>query len=158
MRLGPLLSRVYITALDRTRRDDLVPEFHLSRLAVDVGGANPVQFNGSGVYARTGENHSLTLRGGGRVRDVAFTTRNPAVLALAGEFVPDAVNVQVGGVVGEEVRPWLSLVQKLGIVLSAVAGRLPSSVTVSLFTCTRPAVMSSSACRREATPARARYF
>ena len=26
-------------------------------------------------------------------------------LALAGEFVPDAVNVQVGGVVGEEVRP-----------------------------------------------------
>ena len=35
-------------------------------------------------------------------------------LALAGEFVPDAVNVQVGGVVGEEVAPWLPLVQKLG--------------------------------------------
>ena len=30
-------------------------------------------------------------------------------LALAGEFVPDAVNVQVSGVVGEEVRPWLPL-------------------------------------------------
>ncbi|WP_344420912.1 phosphoglycerate dehydrogenase [Pseudonocardia ailaonensis] len=53
-------------------------------------------------------------------------------LALAGEFVPDAVNVQVGGVVGEEVRPWLPLVQKLGTVLYAVAGRLPTSVTVDV--------------------------
>ena len=34
-------------------------------------------------------------------------------LALAGEFVPDAVNVG-GGVVGEEVAPWLDLVRKLG--------------------------------------------
>jgi D-3-phosphoglycerate dehydrogenase len=53
-------------------------------------------------------------------------------LALAGEFVPDAVNVQVGGAVGEEVSPWLPLVQKLGIVLQAVAGRVPSSVTVDV--------------------------
>jgi D-3-phosphoglycerate dehydrogenase len=53
-------------------------------------------------------------------------------LALAGEFVPDAVNVQVDGVVGEEVRPWLPLTQKLGTVLHAVAGRLPSSVTVDV--------------------------
>ncbi len=54
------------------------------------------------------------------------------LLALAGEFVPDAVNVQVAGVVGEEVRPWLPLVQKLGIVLYAVGGRLPTSVTVDV--------------------------
>jgi D-3-phosphoglycerate dehydrogenase / 2-oxoglutarate reductase len=53
-------------------------------------------------------------------------------LALAGEFVPDAVNVQVGGVVGEEVAPWLPLVQKLGTVLYGLAGRLPSSVTVDV--------------------------
>ncbi|HLU58154.1 MAG TPA: phosphoglycerate dehydrogenase [Pseudonocardia sp.] len=53
-------------------------------------------------------------------------------LALAGEFVPDAVNVQAGGVVGEEVRPWLPLVQKLGAVLYALAGRLPSTVTVDV--------------------------
>ena len=53
-------------------------------------------------------------------------------LALQGEFVPDAVNVQVGGAVGEEVRPWLPLVQKLGTMLYAVAGRLPSSVTVDV--------------------------
>ncbi|MCU1626572.1 MAG: D-3-phosphoglycerate dehydrogenase [Pseudonocardia sp.] len=53
-------------------------------------------------------------------------------LALAGEFVPDAVNVQINGSVGEEVRPWLPLVQKLGTVLYAVAGRLPTSVTVDV--------------------------
>jgi D-3-phosphoglycerate dehydrogenase / 2-oxoglutarate reductase len=53
-------------------------------------------------------------------------------LALAGEFVPDAVNVQAGGVVGEEVRPWLPLVQKLGTVMHAVAGRVPTSITVDV--------------------------
>ena len=53
-------------------------------------------------------------------------------LALAGEFVPDAVNVQVTGVVGEEVRPWLPLTQKLGTMLHVLAGRVPSSVTVEV--------------------------
>ncbi|MGH3933219.1 MAG: phosphoglycerate dehydrogenase, partial [Pseudonocardiaceae bacterium] len=53
-------------------------------------------------------------------------------LALRGEFVPDAVNVISGGVVGEEVRPWLPLTQKLGTVLTALTGRTPSSVTVDV--------------------------
>ncbi len=53
-------------------------------------------------------------------------------LALAGEFVPDAVNVQVGGRVGEEVRPWLPLVQKLGVVLHAVTDGVPSGITVDV--------------------------
>ncbi|MFC7340884.1 phosphoglycerate dehydrogenase [Saccharopolyspora griseoalba] len=57
--------------------------------------------------------------------DVAKSVR----LALAGEFVPDAVNVQ-GGAVGEEVRPYLSLTQKLGQTLAALLGQTPSSVTV----------------------------
>ncbi|HEX5403254.1 MAG TPA: phosphoglycerate dehydrogenase [Pseudonocardiaceae bacterium] len=52
------------------------------------------------------------------------------LLALAGEFVPDAVNVQSGGVVGEEVRPYLPLVQKLGTVVAALASKPPASVTV----------------------------
>src|SRR5690606_32369251 len=43
-------------------------------------------------------------------------------LALQGEFVPDAVNVQAGGVVKEEVRPLLPLAEKLGKVFTAVAG------------------------------------
>ena len=43
-------------------------------------------------------------------------------LALAGEFVPDAVNVG-GGVVGEEVAPWLDLVRKLGAAGRRAVGR-----------------------------------
>lgn len=66
-------------------------------LAVDVGGANPVQFNGSAVYTRTGDNHGLTLAGGGRVREVAFITRSPAVLALAGDGKVARVDLTVGG-------------------------------------------------------------
>ena len=53
-------------------------------------------------------------------------------LALQGEFVPDAVNVQVTGVVAEDVRPWLPLAEKLGTVLHVLAGRVPSSVTVEV--------------------------
>ena len=40
--------------------------------------------------------------------------------------------MQISGVVGEEVRPWLPLTQKLGTVLHALAGRVPSSVTVEV--------------------------
>jgi len=69
----------------------------------------------------------------GEAQDRAGTDVARSVqLALAGEFVPDAVNVQIQGIVGEEVRPWLPLTQKLGAVLFAVAGRLPSSVTVDV--------------------------
>ncbi|MGB8649740.1 MAG: phosphoglycerate dehydrogenase [Mycobacteriales bacterium] len=49
-------------------------------------------------------------------------------LALEGEFVPDAVNVQAGGVVVEEVRPALPLVEKLGRVFTALAGGVAASV------------------------------
>lgn len=48
--------------------------------------------------------------------DVAASVK----LALAGEFVPDAVNVG-GGVVGEEVAPWLDLVRKLGLLAGTLA-------------------------------------
>lgn len=57
--------------------------------------------------------------------DVAVSVR----AALRGDFVPDAVNVQ-GGAVGEEVRPYLPLTQKLGSLLAAVLGATPTSVTV----------------------------
>jgi D-3-phosphoglycerate dehydrogenase len=53
-------------------------------------------------------------------------------LALQGEFVPDAVNVQVGGVVAEDVRPGLPLAEKLGRVFTALAGGLAQSVTVDV--------------------------
>ncbi|HUR14844.1 MAG TPA: phosphoglycerate dehydrogenase [Mycobacteriales bacterium] len=53
-------------------------------------------------------------------------------LALEGEFVPDAVNVQAGGVVVEEVRPALPLVEKLGQVFTALAGGVATSVEVEV--------------------------
>lgn len=50
--------------------------------------------------------------------------------ALHGDFVPDAVNVQ-GGPVGEEVRPWLGLTQKLGTLLSTLLGQ-PTTLAVEV--------------------------
>ena len=57
--------------------------------------------------------------------DVAESVR----LALAGEFVPDAVNV-AGGAVSEEVAPWLDLVRKLGVLSGVLAAEAPSSLSV----------------------------
>jgi D-3-phosphoglycerate dehydrogenase len=59
--------------------------------------------------------------------DVAASVK----LALAGEFVPDAVNVG-GGVVGEEVAPWLDLVRKLGLLVGALSPELPTSISVQV--------------------------
>jgi D-3-phosphoglycerate dehydrogenase / 2-oxoglutarate reductase len=53
-------------------------------------------------------------------------------LALQGEFVPDAVNVQAGGVVDEDVRPLLTLAEKLGKVFTAVAGGVAANVAVEV--------------------------
>lgn len=52
-------------------------------------------------------------------------------LALAGEFVPDAVNVGAG-VVSEEVLPWLDLVRKLGVLVGVLSDRLPVSLSVQV--------------------------
>ncbi len=53
------------------------------------------------------------------------------LLALAGEFVPGAVNV-TGGAVGEEVAPWLEIVRKQGVLLGALASELPVSLEVQV--------------------------
>jgi len=53
-------------------------------------------------------------------------------LALQGEFVPDAVNVQAGGVVAEAVKPGLPLAEKLGRIFTALAGGVAQSVTVEV--------------------------
>ncbi len=66
-------------------------------LVADVGGATPVQFKGDGVYSRSGDSQSVTLNGSGRVREIAFTTRNPAVFALAGDGRVARVDLGVGG-------------------------------------------------------------
>ena len=59
--------------------------------------------------------------------DVAVSVK----LALAGEFVPDAVNVGAG-VVSEEVSPWLDLVRKLGLLVGALSEELPVSLSVQV--------------------------
>ncbi|MEV6136805.1 phosphoglycerate dehydrogenase [Nocardia sp. NPDC051990] len=53
------------------------------------------------------------------------------LLALAGEFVPGAVNV-TGGTVGDEVAPWLEIVRKQGHLLGAVSNELPVSIEVQV--------------------------
>lgn len=52
-------------------------------------------------------------------------------LALAGELVPDAVNVQ-GGVIAEEVRPGIPLAEHLGRFFTALAGTAPSQLDIEV--------------------------
>jgi D-3-phosphoglycerate dehydrogenase len=52
-------------------------------------------------------------------------------LALAGELVPDAVNVQ-GGVIAEEVRPGLPLAERLGRIFTALAGEVAVRLDVEV--------------------------
>ncbi|MFC9440231.1 phosphoglycerate dehydrogenase [Nocardia sp. NPDC057030] len=53
------------------------------------------------------------------------------LLALAGEFVPGAVNV-TGGSVDDDVAPWLDIVRKQGALLGALSDELPVSVEVQV--------------------------
>jgi D-3-phosphoglycerate dehydrogenase len=52
-------------------------------------------------------------------------------LALAGELVPDAVNVQ-GGVIAEDVKPGLPLAERLGRIFSALAGGVAVRIDVEV--------------------------
>ena len=49
--------------------------------------------------------------------------------ALAGELVPDAVNVK-GGAIHPDIRPSLPLVEKMAQIATAFAGELPVTTTV----------------------------
>ena len=52
-------------------------------------------------------------------------------LALSGELVPDAVNVQ-GGVIAEDVRPGIPLVEKLGRIFTSLAGEVAQQLDVEV--------------------------
>jgi D-3-phosphoglycerate dehydrogenase / 2-oxoglutarate reductase len=52
-------------------------------------------------------------------------------LALSGELVPDAVNVQ-GGVIAEDVRPGIPLTEKLGRIFTGLAGEVAQSLDVEV--------------------------
>lgn len=53
-------------------------------------------------------------------------------LALAGELVPDAVNVQ-GGVIAEDVRPFIDLAERLGRIASALAHTALAQADIEVF-------------------------
>jgi D-3-phosphoglycerate dehydrogenase / 2-oxoglutarate reductase len=53
------------------------------------------------------------------------------LLALSGELVPDAVNVQ-GGIIAEDVRPGLPLAERLGRVFTALAGGVAAQLDVEV--------------------------
>ena len=53
-------------------------------------------------------------------------------LALAGELVPDAVNVQ-GGVIAEDVKPGLPLAEQLGRIFTALAGEVAVRLDVEVY-------------------------
>ena len=52
-------------------------------------------------------------------------------LALSGELVPDAVNVQ-GGVIAEDVRPGIPLTERLGRIFTGVAGEVAQQIDVEV--------------------------
>jgi D-3-phosphoglycerate dehydrogenase len=52
-------------------------------------------------------------------------------LALSGELVPDAVNVE-GGIIAEDVRPAIPLTERLGRIFGALAGGLPQNLDVEV--------------------------
>ncbi|MBL0947036.1 MAG: translocation/assembly module TamB domain-containing protein [Brevundimonas sp.] len=115
----------------------------LSRLPfnvlLDVGGPTPVQFRGDAVYSRTEAAQSLALTGGGQVRDVEFSTRNPMVIAFAGDGHVARVDMNVGGGIllgelrqGEDavvVQADLTRVE-LGSVLEDLRGQVTGRVAL----------------------------
>ncbi|MFN3352547.1 MAG: hypothetical protein ACK4Z5_02975, partial [Brevundimonas sp.] len=104
-----------------------------------VGGPTPISFDGSGVYSRTDQAQTLTLAGGGSVRDIAFTTRTPAVVALSGDGRVVRLDVGVGGgILLGELRSdsEAALVQadltsvELGSILEDMRGRVTGRVSL----------------------------
>jgi len=85
---------------------------------------------------RTAPNTVLTPHLGAsttEAQDKAGTAVAKSVkLALRGDFVPEAVNVQAAGPVSDEIQPWIPLVSRLGTILTAVAGGVPSRVVVEV--------------------------
>ena len=51
--------------------------------------------------------------------------------ALAGELVPDAVNVR-GGVIAQEIRPSLPLVEKMAQIATVLLGELPVNIDIQV--------------------------
>jgi len=118
--------------IDEAALADAVSSGHVRAAALDVFATEPCTdsplFDLPQVVVTPHLGASTTEAQDRAGTDVAASVK----LALAGEFVPDAVNV-AGGVVGEEVAPWLELVRKLGVLIGALSAELPVSLTVGVF-------------------------
>lgn len=118
--------------IDEAALADAVSSGHVRAAALDVFASEPCTdsplFNLPQVVVTPHLGASTAEAQDRAGTDVAASVK----LALAGEFVPDAVNV-AGGVVGEEVAPWLEIVRKLGVLIGALSAELPVSLTVGVF-------------------------
>lgn len=119
--------------IDEQALADALTQSRVAGAGVDVYVKEPV---GADNPLLTAPNVVLTPHLGAstaEAQDKAGTAVARSVrLALRGDFVPDAVNVAAAGPVADEVRPWIPLVSRLGSILTAVAGAVPSQVVVEV--------------------------
>lgn len=119
--------------IDEQALADALTEGRVAGAGIDVYATEPL---GPDNPLRTAPHTVLTPHLGAstaEAQDKAGTAVARSVkLALRGDFVPDAVNVQAAGPVSDELRPWIPLVSRLGTILTAVAGGVPSDLVVEV--------------------------
>lgn len=119
--------------IDEQALADALVDGRVAGAGIDVYVAEPLAADSP---LRTAPNTVLTPHLGAstaEAQDKAGTAVAKSVkLALRGDFVPDAVNVQAAGPVSDELQPWIPLVSRLGTILTAVAGVVPTQVVVEV--------------------------
>jgi D-3-phosphoglycerate dehydrogenase len=119
--------------IDEQALADALTEGRVAGAGIDVFVNEPLDADSP---LRTAPNTVLTPHLGAstaEAQDKAGTAVARSVrLALRGDFVPDAVNVQAAGPVTDELQPWIPLVSRLGTILTAVTGGVPSQVVVEV--------------------------
>jgi D-3-phosphoglycerate dehydrogenase len=119
--------------IDEQALADALADGRVAGAGIDVYVNEPL---GADSPLRTAPNTVLTPHLGAstnEAQDKAGTAVARSVkLALRGDFVPDAVNVQAAGPVSDELQPWIPLVSRLGTILTAVSGGVPSQVVVEV--------------------------
>lgn len=122
--------------IDEQALADALTEGRVAGAGIDVYVKEPPVTGENGNPLLTAPNVVLTPHLGAsteEAQDKAGTAVARSVkLALRGDFVPDAVNVQASGPVADEVRPWIPLASRLGSILTAVAGAVPATVVVDV--------------------------
>jgi translocation and assembly module TamB len=86
------------TPIERVR---LTAEGPLSRMPFQLSLAapkpQPITFDGSGVFSRTGADTVVTLNGRGEAREIAFSTVEPVTVRIGGQNRSIRARVNVGG-------------------------------------------------------------